>query len=390
MNKKLVEQIRKNMDSKSTDELLKIWRENDKEKYSEAAFEAIKQLLLDRGQILPPQAEPRKEELQIAYEKIKTLPPIPFRKAIDLENTMRTWSQILLLWLIFGILWVIKGFSDIQQFGQAISNISASSSGFFKVDPEMQEIVDRLSPYLDTFRRLQSYLYLDLFVSFIGWLSIFKIRPMFLKRSPQGPKMLLILLCIYLLVDIIGVALTLHLDASEVREMLDIYQIRIFPVVRLLIMLTLLPLFGRYASLYSEYVSIDREVFTRPGAAWDFLETSEIEERKNKILARRRRSLRALLVYGVVVSVSIVILLVSSLSGGHDGKDLLVSLICLVAIISGVWLIVEGTLLASSMYSSPLVVALGGAITWGIVSALVIVYLLPKSRRELSLVPQQE
>lgn len=390
MDKKIVEQIRENMDPKSTDELVKIWKENDREQYSEAAFEAIKQLLLDRGQTLPPQAEPQKEESQINYEKIKSLPNIPFRRAINLENTMRTWSQILFLWLIFGIFWVIKGYSDIQQFGQAISNISMASSGFLNVDPEMQEIVNRLSPYLDTFRRLQSYLYFDLFVSFIGWLSIFKIRPMFLKRSPQGPKMLLILLCIYLLVDVIGVALTLNLDASEVRELIDVYQIRIFPVVRLLIVLTLLPLFGKYASLYSEYVSIDREVFTRPGAAWNFLEPSEIKERKNKILARRRRSLRALLVYGVVAVVSVVILLVSLLSGIHYAKDLLIALICLVTIVSIVWLIVESTLLASSMYSSPLLVSLGGIITYGIVSVLVVAYLLPKAKRELSLAPQQE
>ena len=42
MDKKLVEDIRKNMESKSTDELLKIWKENNREQYSGAAFEAVK------------------------------------------------------------------------------------------------------------------------------------------------------------------------------------------------------------------------------------------------------------------------------------------------------------------------------------------------------------
>ncbi len=315
---------------------------------------------------------------------------LTFRKAISIDNTMRTWSQILLLWLIFGILWVIKGFSDIQQFGQAISNISMASSGFYKIDPEMQEIVDRLSPYLDTFRQLESYLYLDLFVSFIGWLSIFKIRPMFVKRSPQGPKMLLILLGVFLLIDVIGVALTLHLDAYKVRDLLDIYQIRIFPVVRLLIMLTFLPLFRKETSLYYQYVSMDTEYFRHPGVAWTFLSLSEINQRKSRILARRRRSLRALLLYGVVVGVSVVILLVSLLSGIHYAKDLLISVICLVAIVSVVWLTVEASLLASSMYSSPLLVFLGGIITYGIIAALIVMYFLPKSKGELSLAPQEE
>ncbi len=45
MDKKLVENIRKNMQSKSTEDLEQILNQNDKNEYSDEAFEAIRQLL---------------------------------------------------------------------------------------------------------------------------------------------------------------------------------------------------------------------------------------------------------------------------------------------------------------------------------------------------------
>jgi hypothetical protein len=55
MNERLIQQIRSSMEAKSTEELLKIWEENNREEYSDEAFEAIKQLLTERGITLPPQ-----------------------------------------------------------------------------------------------------------------------------------------------------------------------------------------------------------------------------------------------------------------------------------------------------------------------------------------------
>lgn len=54
------------MDSKSTDELLKIWRENDREKYSNNAFEAVKIILQDRKTSLPTQS-PEKQDKSTPY-----------------------------------------------------------------------------------------------------------------------------------------------------------------------------------------------------------------------------------------------------------------------------------------------------------------------------------
>jgi len=57
MNQKLIESIRKNMDLKNTEELLKIWEENDRQEWSDETFDVVKQLVLDRGEILSPQKE---------------------------------------------------------------------------------------------------------------------------------------------------------------------------------------------------------------------------------------------------------------------------------------------------------------------------------------------
>jgi hypothetical protein len=56
MNVKLVESIRLNLVDKTSDELLKIWKANDKEQWSAEAFEAIKQILTERRLELPSQS----------------------------------------------------------------------------------------------------------------------------------------------------------------------------------------------------------------------------------------------------------------------------------------------------------------------------------------------
>ena len=50
MDDMLVENMRNFMESKSTEELVQIWRENDRAKYPEEAFEAIRQIFEERGE----------------------------------------------------------------------------------------------------------------------------------------------------------------------------------------------------------------------------------------------------------------------------------------------------------------------------------------------------
>jgi len=53
MSSNLFQHIRTNMETKSTEYLIKIWEENDREEWAEDAFEAIEQILKERGEALP-------------------------------------------------------------------------------------------------------------------------------------------------------------------------------------------------------------------------------------------------------------------------------------------------------------------------------------------------
>lgn len=50
---KLIEDIMKTMEKRSTEELINIYSENDVDKYSDEAFEAINRLLSQRGERIP-------------------------------------------------------------------------------------------------------------------------------------------------------------------------------------------------------------------------------------------------------------------------------------------------------------------------------------------------
>ena len=58
----LVEHMRDYMSSKSTEELVKIWAENDRTRYVEETFEGIRQILEERGETIPPQLPMRKTQ----------------------------------------------------------------------------------------------------------------------------------------------------------------------------------------------------------------------------------------------------------------------------------------------------------------------------------------
>src|SRR5512139_582545 len=54
----LREQIHNNMNLKETEELLELWRNNDRAEWSQEAFEIIKEILKERGVEIPEQNEP--------------------------------------------------------------------------------------------------------------------------------------------------------------------------------------------------------------------------------------------------------------------------------------------------------------------------------------------
>jgi len=68
MNNEMVEQVRRKMEEKDTEELLAIWRKNDKEEWTEEAFEAICQILSARGESLPLQREEDNIDLEKEHQ----------------------------------------------------------------------------------------------------------------------------------------------------------------------------------------------------------------------------------------------------------------------------------------------------------------------------------
>jgi hypothetical protein len=74
MNKqKLVLDIKKGLQEKSTDELLVIWKENKRTRWSDDTFEAVAQILKERSVDLPEQDKP-----------VTFAPPVP-EKINDLK-----------------------------------------------------------------------------------------------------------------------------------------------------------------------------------------------------------------------------------------------------------------------------------------------------------------
>ena len=55
MQKSLVSEIHRRMGTRTTEELLQIWKKNDRKEWSDAAFEAVQLVLSERDVVIPPQ-----------------------------------------------------------------------------------------------------------------------------------------------------------------------------------------------------------------------------------------------------------------------------------------------------------------------------------------------
>jgi hypothetical protein len=62
MDEKWIEQIRRNLETKSTEELLQIWEKNDRDKWTDEAFIAIQRILEARSENPGPQGLPASED----------------------------------------------------------------------------------------------------------------------------------------------------------------------------------------------------------------------------------------------------------------------------------------------------------------------------------------
>ena len=69
MDAKLASRIQEKMREKASEELLHIWIENDRDMWSEEAFEAARAVLVQRGVTIPPQKEAKQKVPEAAREK---------------------------------------------------------------------------------------------------------------------------------------------------------------------------------------------------------------------------------------------------------------------------------------------------------------------------------
>lgn len=121
----LVEQMRDYMASKSTEELVKIWVENDSTHHVEETFEAIRQILEERGETVPPQLPTRKTQPIIRRErKIERERGgfFSFRTMISLSVIKIIYVLGMLGFTVGGIVIIMMGL-DVMGFGTETLNI---------------------------------------------------------------------------------------------------------------------------------------------------------------------------------------------------------------------------------------------------------------------------
>lgn len=111
MDKRMVEDIRQNWASKSSDDLLRIWKENDREQWSDAAFEAAREILTERGFELPPQ-DPAKVAKPKVVPKMSTLLSKPDIRKAGLKNLALSGS-----WFVISVVLLFSGLA--MQINQA-------------------------------------------------------------------------------------------------------------------------------------------------------------------------------------------------------------------------------------------------------------------------------
>lgn len=93
------------MKLKDTDELISIWQKNNRVEWSDVAFEVVKELLVERGQVLPEQDKP------ILFIEENSATNNSSRRAIksifDVIKKNRNFFAVFCLLLAIGIFWIV-------------------------------------------------------------------------------------------------------------------------------------------------------------------------------------------------------------------------------------------------------------------------------------------
>ncbi len=311
-------------------------------------------------------------------EIIEKLPDIPYRKALSIEANFASWQTIFLLTAILGIFGVISSFKSVEAFTKTLNHIQQLSPNYVKA--EYASLVRCVHDHYDSFNLLASLLNFGAIFSVISWaLSIF-FRIKFVSRDLAGPKMLFGWLIILTFFSLLSALFTMTISAQDAMPLINLYQIRIEPVVYFFMLLSLIPFFSKYAEVYHKYVRKDKDIFTRDGAAWYFLSQEEISQRIQTLKIRKDRSFKvAMIAFGIAI---VNILLIRALPANF-GK-IFISIIYL----GSLWVIIESALLGYVLYKPVVITVIVGILTFGIIPFILILSWQNKAKKELELAPE--
>jgi hypothetical protein len=155
LDSKLVDRIRETLSSKTTIELLKIWEDNDKDNFSEEAFEAARQILVSRNADLPQQKIYRKpkqyEKVDNATETLFSIKAIHHRTLRKFPNWQINVKPSALLFIDFDD----DEYILLQK--EDFKNISIKKTGFIYFDVKTVSYVFEISE--DEVPKLKDFIY---------------------------------------------------------------------------------------------------------------------------------------------------------------------------------------------------------------------------------------
>lgn len=107
------------MKLKETDELISIWQKNNRAEWSDAAFEVVKELLIERGQVLPEQNEPNfvSEEESTNIDVLQ----ITSKLVLDFLKNHKKTVAAFCLFFVFGVFWAIVNYFSTHQIPSILS-----------------------------------------------------------------------------------------------------------------------------------------------------------------------------------------------------------------------------------------------------------------------------
>lgn len=264
MRKISLSSIKENFQEKDNEELISIWVTRSKHNYfSKKHFKAIKEILTERGVPLP---------ATNIQKEMHNLPNISLKKAINIDRRFRAYSSLLLLMMVFGFFHIFENFEQYGSFSRMVKFIemysSSSSQSQIDMKPKEKEMLEKLSPHLNS---LENYAYYSLALSILVvpvWIMIFYIWRYVAPRNCYWAKQFMVVMAILLVLNATGVILSFPL--KEINMNLFLKPV-VFVVVDSIFILDLLFLLGKNAQIYSQYTAIDRDCFKKNGSGRDVL-----------------------------------------------------------------------------------------------------------------------